>query len=230
MLITARLQSETRIRLFFESALGVAAFSPSWFSVTSDDGASPELSVVAALAVPGSAGAVELVVSEELVPSSLYTIDIADGLPPLSGDPLEAMETQIRTPGPPAAKTSRGTLLPDIFGEDLEWRNGDWALSASGDLARIGGEANLKQAMNRRLTSEGLGWDPSYGLKARQHLDQPELGLAFLHGRVAEQLYLDDRIAEVRVDSDDSTIVATYQPIGSRERTGEAKVQIGRTE
>ena len=87
-------------------------------------------------------------------------------------------------------------LLTEIYGEDLAWDGEDLVEDASGDLGRVGGVANVEASQMRRLTSDGLKWDPSYGTKPRQYVDGPYTSVARLRGACVQQAVQDDRVKQ----------------------------------
>lgn len=190
-------RSPRRVRLLWDAALGGGAFSPSWFTFETLDGAGTNPNVVAALAVPSYPDQCELVLDNDLAIGGLYRLTIGAGVPPASGGTAPGYTRDFRPEGRPAdpSPTLRlDDVIAELFQTDLLHDGKDFVEEANGDLAGVTGPENAKRAFARRLVSNGLAWRSDYGVKARRFVDAPEPTLPELRGRVAEQARRDDRI------------------------------------
>lgn len=218
---------ERRIRVTFTAALAVGAFtSLSFYSVTSLSGQAASPSVVAAYIVANSPHVVELVLGADLVQGQSYQIS-AVGVPAQGGggttpDPSNQSATYGTKPqavGPTKGGVSE--LDEVLYSRDLRFNDGDFVETPGGDLDTVAGNENLTNALNRRLLSNGLPWDPKYGLQAYQHVDGTGQGLLPLRGRAESQMKLDDRVSTVvaRVTSDQAEaagyVEVDVEPIGA---------------
>lgn len=208
-------RSPTRIRLLFSAALGSGAFTPAKYVVTNQDAKGVDPAVSAALVVGDTPEAVELVLHNDLVSDALYQV-AALSIPYASGppDPPE-QDFAFRTPGAPSAAPSPTVAVDDvlalIYGADIVWSGQDFVETSEGDLARLSGPENARLAGERRITSDGLKWDPTYGAKPRQYVDGTPGAVGDLRGAIERQLLLDDRYKRAKatfVPQDDTATVA----------------------
>ena len=194
-------RSARRIRLLFDKTLAVGAFtSTSFYAVTCTDGAGASPSVVAALAVPNSPYAVELALSTDLVPGGAYVVSAvavpaadATTTPPGTELPMRQPE---RPPGP-SQSVSPADVMAFVYGSDIVWQE-DFLETADGDLATVSGVENVRGALVRAVTSDGLAHDPTYGAHPREYVDGPAGMLGTLPGKVQRALLRDDRVKRVR--------------------------------
>ncbi len=208
--VTATPRSSTRLRLLFDNTLAAGAFVTGFYTVTSIDGIGADPDVDAALIIADTPQGVELVLSEELVGGGLYQLDVDAGVPATDASTAPAAVLQFR-PGAasrdPSPEVNRSDVLREIFGEDIVWDGTDWAEDAEGDLEGITGPSNAREAVERRLESEGLLWNEDYGLRGREFVDGPAQLLPFLRGRIVSQALRDDRVVKANagvVDPEDA--------------------------
>lgn len=221
------IKHERRVQLLFSTSLGAAAFtSTSYYSATNLDGSGASPTIVAVFMVAHSPHAVELALGCDLVPGGRYEF-AANGVPALdAGEGVTPTpSTTIGTFGNPtvaATKQKAGTseLEALLYGVDLLFANGDFVEAPSGDLDTISGAANLTGALYRRLFSDGLAWDPAYGLRSREYVDGPAGLLTSIRGRAEAQMRADDRVsaASAQVETDQYAargfVSVDVQPIG----------------
>jgi hypothetical protein len=187
-------RTPTRIRCFFTDT--VTAAPSGAFTVGSlgpVDFIDPP--VVEALIVQGSQ--VELTVSHELAAGGNYELHLTGGQVH-GGTPTAPGATIAFTvsspPLAPSGQLSIALLTSNLFGEDISWNGTDWVETQDGDLAITTGPENARQAIIRREFSEGLLWDPSYGLKPNEFVDGPAGELPTLAARAETQALSDDRM------------------------------------
>lgn len=211
---------ERRIRLIFSEALDVGAFgvpAPAYYVVTCTDslGVSPGIS--AAIMSSTNNAVVELTLTEDLVKGSLYTIS-AVGVPGVSLDV---------TPDPSLLSFRFGFNAPKrdvepiqqnrddlVYGIDLLWNGADYQETASGDLDRVGGTANVTKALYRGLEGHGMTWDPTYGAHVRDFVDSPSTTAGSLKGNVQQQILSDPRVkaSKIRVSTEDDVTYLIITP------------------
>jgi len=210
---------ERRVRLIFSTVLDAGAFgvSPSLYVITCTDslGISPNIS--AAMVVSDSPYCVELALSTDLVKGSLYTIS-AIGVPAadasVTPDPSLlsfrfGLNSESRDVEP--IQRNREDL---IYGIDLLWNGVDYQETASGDLDRIGGTANVTKALYRGLEAQGLTWDQGYGAHIRDFVDSPSPVAGTLKANVQSQILSDPRVksAKVKVSTDEEETYLVITP------------------
>lgn len=194
-------RSARRIRLLFSKSLAVGAYtSTAYYAVTCTDGSGASPSVVAALAVTDSPSAVEIALSNDLAPGGSYTVSAvavpaqdASTTPPGTELPLRQPER----PAGPSQELSADTLLAFLFGSDVVFQE-DFLETSAGDLARISGAENVRQALARAMLSDGLPHDSAYGGHPREYVDGPAGALGTLPGKEQRALLRDDRVKRVR--------------------------------
>jgi hypothetical protein len=204
-LAAVAIRHERRVRLAFTAEIGPGAYKADLYRVENFDGLAPGVPVRKALLVPNSPAVVELQLDADLAQGRLYRF-FAEGVPALAGG-VTSVGTFVdaavsREPGgaPIGAPQPKGTALEVLlYGRDLGWTNGDLAETLSGDLELASGRAVAEADLARRLLSAGLPWDASYGLQAQEDIDGSPFALPVLRGRAIEQVYADDRVAEVDV-------------------------------
>lgn len=193
---------ERRIRVTFTVALASGAFtSIAWYSVNSLSGQAASPSVVAAYVVANSSHVVELVLGADLVQGQAYRIS-AVGVPAQDATTTPNPSTQDASYGTKPQVVGRYTggvseLEEVLYSRDLVFKGGDFVETPGGDLDTVAGAENLELALNRRALSNGLPWDPRYGLRAYDHVDGTGQGLLPLRGRAETQMKLDDRVSTV---------------------------------
>lgn len=197
--------SPRRVRLLFSGSLAAGAFtSTSYYAVTSADGlASVPIVVETVYAIAGGPNQVELAVSEDWLPGALYTVGVTAVPTTDASDPTASLDGRLPLPlNEPVdvePQTSDIDLL--LYGRDLAFaQNGGFVEDTTGDLATISGRPNWQGAMWRRMTSEGLLWQKSYGPEADLEVDGPSSHARPLAGRYLSQARADDRTASASID------------------------------
>jgi hypothetical protein len=193
-------RSNRRVRLVFSNVLAAGAFDAAKYAITNLDGKGPNEVVQEALIVPDSSNTVELNLKFDLAPSSLYRL-AATAVP--AQDASTVTTTQdFRIAGDPLP-ASPTVSIDDIdaltLGADLLWDGDDMVEDADGDLARVSGAQNAESALTRRMESDGIPWDPDYGLHPREYVDGPPGALPTLVSQASRQAKLDDRVKSVTV-------------------------------
>ena len=99
-----------------------------------------------------------------------------------------------------------------MFGQDLFWNGTDFLEDASGDLSDIAGPLNAKVAIERRLLSDGLPWDDTYGAKPSQYVDGTAPAAQNLRGALEKQALSDDRVqsAKATLSFNSSDVTSAY--------------------
>lgn len=203
-LVQAIPRSESRLRLVFNAPLSVGAFDANRYAVRSTDAAGARPPVRQAMIVPGLPACVELVLGVRLVGGSRYEVE-CDDVPAAGGSLFSGTHAfTVARPGNAARASERSgsrSLERELFGVDIAFEGGDFALGPDGDLATIEGADNAVSAVVSRFISEGLAWDDEYGGKPREFVDGARGELAALRGRLIRQAQQDDRVqrADVRV-------------------------------
>lgn len=199
-LVTAIVRHERRIRLVFSANLAAGAFtSLGWYTITSD-GTAANPPVVAAYAVPNSPQTVELHLGVDLTQGALYTAS-AVGVPATGGGGS--------TPNPSNAQfrvaTERGgndlgaprqasDLEKRLYGSDLVHDGNDFVEGPDGDLVKIAGLPVVKGDLRRGIESNGLPWDATHGMHAREFVDAPAPMLDQIPGLAVAYVLRDDRV------------------------------------
>jgi len=189
-------RSRRRLWLKFSEPLGAAAFTTlTFYTIVAETGTAP--SVVAAFVVPSNTSIVELALDADLVEGLNY-LAYAEAVPDSDGDVTPAgsvlpFRIGVQRPRPVAASLNEDAL-DATFGVDLVWDGSDIVEDAQGDLATVGGRENARAAIARRLTSDGLPWDDSYGGKPREYVDGSPFTAHQLRGTLAAQAVEDDRV------------------------------------
>ncbi len=203
-LTTYVIRGPRRIRLLFGGALGAGAFtSTTYYAVSTADGMSSMPYVVnAAFAIASNSASVELEVSQDWIPGALYTIAVtAVPLSP-SGTATDSLVASIPLPAQ-AQTTQLANIEPEtndlallLYNRDLVFDfggTGDFIETPGGDLGTVSGRTNWQGAMNRRMASAGLPWQPSYGPDAQDFVDAPAAYAMPLAGRLLGQARADNR-------------------------------------
>jgi hypothetical protein len=212
---TLFVRSTSRLRLRFSSALAAGAFSTSWFTLASVDAAGADPVAIAALVVASRADELELALSPEFVGGGRYELTIAAGLPAV--DLTELVETVQEFWAPivgaaPSPSVQHSDRANEVYGVDLLHDGTDFVRAANFDLATVGGLANVQGAIPRRLTSDGLPYNPEFGGHARQFVDAPTPVLPVARGRLEAEARRDSRVREAKVElarenENDGTVV-----------------------
>jgi hypothetical protein len=223
---------ERRVRLIFSRTLDTGAFgapAPAAYVITCLDSNGSDPGISAAMIITGNPSVVELALSTNLVRGSLYNIS-APGIPATDASVTDTptdMEFRYGVNIPlrdvePNQLLDRGAL---VYGTDLLWNGEDYQETASGDLDRVSGTANVTKALYRGLESQGLTWDQTYGAHVRDFVDSPSTASGTLKGAVAAQVLRDPRVkrAKVEITTDDEE---TYLVITPTLISGEALKQV----
>jgi hypothetical protein len=193
----------TRLRLRFSNTLASGAFSTSWFTLASLDAAGADPEVSAALVVASAANELELVLTAPLVPGGLYEITVAAGLPAADSSTTAVASQVFRPPtpaAPPSPSVQQSDLMALVYGVDIVHNGQDFVLAPSGDLETVSGPENAKTAVVRRLLSDGLPYNPSYGGRAREFVDAPTPTLPAARGRLEAEARREPRVRSARVE------------------------------
>lgn len=189
----------------FTQPVAAGAFgspAPTFYSITSSDGRGSSPGVSGALLVPNSPNVVDLSLSDDLVKGAFYTFS-AIGVPAVDLSVTPGDSTLDLRWGVSAPKENVEPIVRDqqrlLYGIDLLWNGEDFQETATGDLDRVEGTANVTKALNRGVESTGLPWDPTYGAGAREFVDSPSLAAGTLKGAVAAQILRDPRVKQVKV-------------------------------
>lgn len=226
---------ERRLRLVFSNALAVGAFgspAPAYYVLTNQDGKGIDPAIVAAIVVAGSSANVELALGADLVPGALYRLT-AIGVPALDASTSTAASDELFRVGVPTTSPNEEAKVGDadllLYGRDLVHTGDDYVETAEGDLAQIGGVANVKAAIRRRLLGRPLPWAPNYSPRARRYVDAPTPSIGGLRGDLEAQAMRDDRVraCKAKLIVDDTTNDEAYFEVqttllGGRAPDGEA--------
>lgn len=225
-LLAVTIKHERRARLVFDSPLAGAAYtSTAFYAVTELDGLAANPGVVKALVVTSSPQVVELQLDTDLVQGARYSFS-AVGVPALDASTTPDPSAVTATVGREPAAAALGAIGPvtdlelTLFGEDLVL-DGDFGETPDGDLDTVGGLRCATLDLQRAAESNGLPWDPSHGLHAREQVDGHPQGLQALRGRAVEMMLRDDRVvsASAEVDFSDTeapTLILRPTWIGAR--------------
>jgi hypothetical protein len=200
-LLTTVARHERRIRFVFDGALAPAAFtSLAPYSVSGDDGST--VAVAGAIGLLGMPNQLDLALGADLEAGVVYTVG-ASGVPAADGSATPvgtsaAVRLAAPPPAPVDAEVSPDDIEAALYGIDLVWDGQDYAETAAGDLATVGGSDNVEAALTRRFASDGLPWDDTYGAKPRRYIDGDSGAIAPLRGTLVRQARLDDRVKSAR--------------------------------
>lgn len=191
-----------RVRSIFSGALASGAFTTlGMYSITADDGGTNPLNIVALFAITNTASAVEFAVDSDLTSGALYTI----GFTAVPGADLSTFtgtvdsRVGLELTAQVNVEPERDDLNLLLYQRDLVFSGNDIQEDATGDLLSVSGRPNWKGAINRRVFSVGLPWDPTYGPEAEQSVDAPAPYAPAFGASVASQARLDDRTKQAVV-------------------------------
>ncbi len=207
------IRHERRVRLLFSTPLAVGAYVPSLYTITSSDSASSPIGINAAMLVVGNPAVVELAFDADMAVGGQYLIT-AVGVPAVDASVTPAGSELSLRYGVIAAKENVEPIQRDrdrlLYGVDLLWDGLDYRETPTGDLERVGGTANVTKALYRVVDTNGLPWDPTWGVGARNFVDSPSAPGGTLRGQMISQILRDPRIKSVKVSvefSGDSTFL-----------------------
>jgi len=196
-LLTAVARHERRVRLVFDGPLVPAAFTTlGLYGVAGSDGSTvPVAGLVGLVGMPNQ---VDLALGADLQPAIVYAVAAA-GVPGADGTttpPGTSASVRLATapPVPVDAEVTPDDITDLLYGVDLVWSGQDYVETSAGDLATIGGSDNVQAALTRRMASEGLPWDDTYGAKPRRYIDGTPGALPALRGTLVSQALADDRV------------------------------------
>jgi hypothetical protein len=186
-------RTPTRIRCFFTDTVTAAPVSA--FAIESTDGVGVDPAIAEALILQGNQ--VELTLSDALVGGGSYSLTLTAGLVHGGAPTAPGVVVGLVAPASKAAPSKQLSielLTNNLFGEDIAWSGTDWLEGPDGDLVVVSGRENARAAVTRRMLSDGLAWDDTYGLKPSEFVDGPEGELQTLVARAETQALADDRI------------------------------------
>jgi len=185
-----------RWRLLFSGPPSSGAFtSTSYYVVTSADNISASPNVEAVFAIATNPNTLEVSVDSDFTPGAQYTLAVT-GMPAPGGAVTASITDRVASPvqATPANTEPEQSDLDDLlYGVDIVWNGQDIVEGSNGDLATVSGQSNFQGAIARRMASDGLTWDGSYGAKADQFVDAPSLYARPLAGLFLGQAQQDDR-------------------------------------
>lgn len=204
-LLAIEIRHERRVRCVFSQAVAAGAYVAGLYTVTSLDAVGVSPGVSAALMLTTSPNVVELVLDQDLVKGGLYSLSAVD-VPAGDATVTSAAAVEQFRFGITLDKTNIDPVKLNrdriLYGVDLLWNGVDYQETATGDLDTVGGTANVNKALRRRVDSNGLKWDRSHGVGAREFVDTPSVGSGTLRGKMNAQFLLDPRVKEVTVTVD----------------------------
>lgn len=231
MVTFARVEVRTtrRLRLEFSSALAGGAFSPSWYTIVSEDSLTGNPLVAAALLVPDLANYVELALDREMADGGTYTLHLAAGIPAADASTLAATDQIFYPPtrkqDPSESLTARG-LSDIIFQEDIAHDPTRGHVEApDGDLATVTGPDNAKANVTRGLLSSGLP-HRIWGASIREDVDSPGALLGQLRGKCERQIRSDDRVTDCKASVVEDGVDGTKVINADLELIGQVKTNI----
>ncbi len=207
---------ERRVRLVFSKAILASAFtttSPPYFTFGCENGVGPNPNLVARFIVPGAPTVMECQLDVDLAPGGVYSF-IAEQVSDSDGAEQSGSEKVYATFGTPTKVTVQGAITESdrlLYGIDLQYEGADFVEGPDGDLAHTSGPALVRRDLWHRTLSDGLPWEPTFGVHARGWIDGAPGAVYTLRGRTADQMLEDDRVrdVEVKVTQDDTKGEAT---------------------
>jgi len=223
-LLSVEVRSPRRIRLRYSLALGIGAFSTSWFSITCTDSSTADPPLTGAFLVTSDPAQLELALGLDLAPGAQYTLTSAANIPGAGGALSVLDVTSFRPPTArqaPSPSVSSDDVRALLFGDDLAHDGDDFVETGDGDLAIISGPENAMNAVVRRALADGLPYNENYGPHLRRFIDAPAPSVRAARGNVERQARLDDRVKRATVtvlpddNSGDITLQGTITLIGN---------------
>jgi len=208
-LLNLQIKHARRIKLIFDQSLSIDAFlSIAYYSVTCTDNKASNPNVVQAFYVPNSLNVLELALNIDLAQNSQYIVS-AVGVPnstntEFTPDPseLKFYFGQSTSPSLVNQKEGLNKIHSRLYGIDISMQNGEFIENKDGDLQLTTGPEMVKEALWRRLLSNGLMWNSQYGLKSREFVDATPDSMPLLSSNANSQVRLDDRVQDVSVELD----------------------------
>ena len=207
---------ERRVRLLFDRSLAPTALTlTSFYSIAGSDGQA--IPVAGLVLIAGEPSALDLALGADLLEGVLYTAS-ASGVPAQDGTVTPQGTTAPVSLGvtlsPVNTEVGSDDITELLYGVDLVWTGTDYGETPAGDLATTTGPDNVEAAIERRLTSEGLPWDDTYGAKPRAYVDGTPGALPSLQGTLIRETQADDRVKTATCSfvaaTDSSTASATF--------------------
>ncbi len=177
---------------------------------------------------------VELILDIPLTPGGFYEV-YAEGVPATDASTTApGTKTAFRLAAPDKASPFQERQFTDreklLYFEDFIWDGADFVEAPNGDLARVSGTANVGKAILRGATTNGLPWDPSWGVDAEEYVDAPAVAVGTMRGALSSQALKDPRVSRVRVtaapDSDGNAIVTIAPELVSGESVQPATLKV----
>jgi hypothetical protein len=192
-----------RWRLTFSGPLASGAFtSTSYYAIASADQTGPTITVEAVFAIASDPNSVELSASCDFTAGALYIANVtavpAADSSTCTGSITDRVGQPVTAPPNVEPETSDYQLV--LYQEDIAWGSAGFAEDATGDLLTISGRPNWQGALSRRMISDGVTWDATYGAKAQQYVDAPDAYQPSLAGLFLAQARLDDRTKSASID------------------------------
>lgn len=187
--------SETRVRLIFSSAVASGAFNAALYALGYVSLGSAGPAVVAALAVSGFPNQVELVLGSSLASGNSVSVTCTA----VPGADLSTYTGALsvffgaNVSFTPNVEPERNASDALVFGRDLVHDGDDYVEDAAGDLAEVEGIPNVQGALFRRVLAYGLPWDPTFGPHLDDYVDGPNAAAAPAAGLIKRQVLADDR-------------------------------------
>jgi hypothetical protein len=208
-LLNLQIKHARRIRLIFDQPLSIDAFlSVSYYSVVCSDGKASNPNVVQAFYVSNSPNVAELAFDIDLAQNSKYIVS-AIGVPNSGNTEFTPDPSQLnfyfgQSTSPIVSNQNQGLnkIHSRLYGVDISMQNGEFIENKDGDLQLITGPEMVKEALWRRLLSNGLMWNSQYGLKSREFVDATPDSMPILATAADTQVRLDNRIQDVSVELD----------------------------
>lgn len=237
VLLSITPSNKRRIRLNFSNTLASGAFglSPnSMYQIESQDGIGADPSIDASLVIPGSITTCELSLSEELVEGGRYELTVVN-VPATDATNTGTATQQFSISQPdtfPNKEINRKNWDLVLYGKDLIWSGGDFVESVNGDLAVNIGVPVVHKALLKRGLSDGLPWDPNYGVHPTEYVDTVPGLMPSLRGAILTQLSKDDRVRSVKAEfvqlsESSSQFVITPTLIGNKTPTSPITLEVG---
>ncbi len=203
-LLSIHIKHKRRIRLLFSGPLAAGAFTTlSYYSVVSLDSVGVSPAVVAAIAIDGNTGGMELALGDDLIPGGRYLVS-AIGVPAVDTSVTSSTSSQTAVFGQTQTQANVEPVANNVdallYGRDIVWTGSDFGETPAGDLSVVTGTSNARAALYRRMLSNGLPWDDTYGAKPRSYVNGTSPGVATLSGALLGQCAEDDRVKEATID------------------------------